>query len=72
MWVKAERDEGGTPTGVSVGVWKIHPGHNPADISEYTAEFLGGVILGPEQAYEIAQRLTLCGIKVEEAEKEDE
>lgn len=65
IWVKVA--EGGESIGV--GIYEVDPATVADPVAGFVAKFLAGVLLQPEQCYEIAQRLTMCGMKVEDARK---
>ena len=56
-----------------VGIYHVHPnGHPdvPGSAGQEVGELLGAIRLeDPKHCYEIAQRLTMCGIKIEEHRK---
>lgn len=56
-----------------VGIYEVHPNGHPAmpgSEGQEVGELLGAIRLeNPEHCYEIAQRLTMCGIKIEEHRK---
>lgn len=56
-----------------IGIYEVHPnGHPdvPGSEGQEVGELLGAIRLeNPEHCYEIAQRITMCGIKIEEAKK---
>ncbi len=47
---------------VCAGIYRVLP--------DGWAELIAGLQLEPEQCYEIAQRFTMCGIKLEESRKQ--
>jgi hypothetical protein len=65
LWVKVTDDM----EAVGVGIYAVDPKTVADPVNGFMAEFLAGVRLSPEQAYEIAQRFTMCGIKIENARK---
>lgn len=56
-----------------IGIYEVHEnGHPlvPDSEGKQVGELLGAIRLeNPEDCYEIAQRLTMCGIKIEEHRK---
>lgn len=67
LWVKCTDDM----EAVGVGIYEVAPDTVPDPVNGFMAAFLAGVRLTPEQAYEIAQRFTMCAIKIENARKTD-
>lgn len=73
LWVKVT-DDG---EAIGVGIYAVPRDQvaaaqgQDAKVNGFMAEFLAGVRLTPEQAYEIAQRFTMCAIKIENARKTD-
>ncbi len=67
LWVKVT-DDG---EAVGVGIYAVPREQVTAaqsaegKVNGFMAEFLAGVRLTPEQAYEVAQRFSMCAIKVE-------
>lgn len=56
-----------------IGIYHVHPnGHPSVPDSEgkEVGELLAAIRLGePEHCYELAQKITMCGIKIEEMRK---
>lgn len=65
IWVKVVEDG----DAVGVGIYHVDPNTVADPVEGFMAEFLAGVLLQPDQCYEIAQRLTMYGMKVEDMQK---
>jgi hypothetical protein len=56
-----------------IGIYHVHPNGHP-DVPNSTGKQVGELLAAirlenPEHCYEIAQKITMCGIKIEEARK---
>lgn len=67
LWVKVTEDG----EAIGVGIYAVDPKTVADPVAGFMAEFLAGVRLSPAQAYEIAQRFTMCAMKIEDAGKGD-
>lgn len=65
LWAKVTEDG----ESIGIGIYEVDPATVADPVSGFMAKFLAGVLLQPEQCYEIAQKLTLCGMKVEDNRK---